>query len=118
MPFELGLAAAIAQNQRHRWFVLEARPYRLQKSLSDVNGYDPFIHQRTSVGVLRALKNAFITTRKQPSVDDLVAVNEKLSLAARALRTTRYGARSVFEASVFEELVGAAMAISKGLGIP
>lgn len=35
MPFELGLAAALAFSQRqHQWFVFESRPYRLQKSLA------------------------------------------------------------------------------------
>jgi hypothetical protein len=38
MPFELGLAVEMSRHQKHDWFVLEAKPYRLQRSLSDLNG--------------------------------------------------------------------------------
>src|SRR6266581_9443556 len=34
MPFELGLAVETSHRQEHQWFVLEARPFRLQRSLS------------------------------------------------------------------------------------
>jgi hypothetical protein len=54
MPFELGLSVALEGTARigtRGWFVCESRNYRLAKSLSDLNGTDPFIHdgmQRTS----------------------------------------------------------------------
>src|SRR5258706_8356974 len=62
MPFEAGLAVAWSHvgNADHRWFVFEAVRYRLQKSLSDLNGFDPFIHDGTVRGVLRALTHAFV----------------------------------------------------------
>lgn len=41
MPFELGVAYAIARQHPHSFFVLEARSHRLQVSLSDLNGHDP-----------------------------------------------------------------------------
>jgi hypothetical protein len=41
MPFELGLAVEAGHRQVHQWFVLDARPYRLQRSLSDLNSTDP-----------------------------------------------------------------------------
>jgi hypothetical protein len=60
MPFELGLAAAAGlAGARHRWFVLERQPYRLQVSLSDVNGYDPYIHRGTPAGMIEAIANVF-----------------------------------------------------------
>jgi hypothetical protein len=43
MPFELGLAAGYhtrRANREHTWFVFETRPWRVQKSLSDLNGTD------------------------------------------------------------------------------
>ncbi len=33
----------MGRHQKHEWFVLEARPHRLQRSLSDLNGTDPLI---------------------------------------------------------------------------
>ena len=62
MPFELGLAVATAVhgNQReHHWIILEASRHRLLRSLSDLNGFDPFIHGNTALGVLSTLIDAF-----------------------------------------------------------
>src|SRR2546423_3372145 len=46
MPFELGLTVTIAKTRgrRHDWYVFEATPHRLGKSLSDLGGTDPYIH--------------------------------------------------------------------------
>lgn len=57
MPFELGLAVAKAASGRnsHQWLLFESKPHRLCKSLSDVDGTDPYIHDGTPQGVLRAL---------------------------------------------------------------
>ena len=46
MPFELGLAVAFAtlKPNSHTWFVFETRHRRVQKSLSDLDGTDPNIH--------------------------------------------------------------------------
>src|SRR5207245_1695984 len=53
MPFELGLLLGWQRakgNSRHIWFVMEPRQRRLQKSLSDLDGTDPLIHQGTVGG--------------------------------------------------------------------
>ncbi|MGH2626137.1 MAG: hypothetical protein ACRDHY_05750 [Anaerolineales bacterium] len=43
MPFEVGLAVATARwRPAHQWFLLEARPYRLQQTLSDLGGTDAY----------------------------------------------------------------------------
>ena len=45
MPFEVGLAVATARwRPAHQWFLLEARPYRVQQILSDLGGTDAYIH--------------------------------------------------------------------------
>jgi hypothetical protein len=59
MPFELGLAVEMSRHQKHEWFVLEARPHRLQRSLSDLNGNDPLIHGGTPAGLLQVLADVF-----------------------------------------------------------
>lgn len=59
MPFEAGLAVAIAHVRRHDWWLLETRPHRLQQSLSDLNGSDPVIHGGRSDGMLQALDSIF-----------------------------------------------------------
>ena len=48
MPFELGMAVALARGNNSRRFVLlETKRYRLQRTLSDLNGFDPGIHEGT-----------------------------------------------------------------------
>jgi hypothetical protein len=48
--------------------VCESQSYRLAKSLSDLNGTDPFIHDGTIEGVFRELGNMFRRPGRQPSV--------------------------------------------------
>lgn len=65
MPFELGLT--VGRNTRragteHTWFVFEAIPWRLQKSLSDLNGTDVDIHGGSAAGVFRQLLSALVGT--------------------------------------------------------
>ena len=57
MPCELGMTVTwqILNPSRHTWFVFESRNRRLQKSLSDLNGTDPNIHEGTVEGVMREL---------------------------------------------------------------
>ena len=57
---------------KHTWFVFEEKPYRIQKSLSDLNGTDPQIHSGQVSGVLRELRNIFRRTRNQPTVPEMM----------------------------------------------
>lgn len=72
MPFELGLAVALEKGGRsHQWFVLESRAHRINKSLSDLNGTDPHIHNGRPDGVLLALTNALSSRVHNPTIEDL-----------------------------------------------
>src|ERR1700730_12032244 len=57
MPFELGLAVMSARCHRAKqtWFVLEAKSRRVEKSLSDLNGTDVYVHGGSPAGVFREL---------------------------------------------------------------
>ena len=64
MPFELGLAVALSRmNPSYRFFIFEAKRYRLSKTLSDLAGHDPEIHSGTPRGVLEGLLNWMGTPR-------------------------------------------------------
>jgi hypothetical protein len=117
MPFELGLAVAWAQaNPRHKWFVFESMKRRLNKSLSDVDGTDPYIHGGTVSGVLREVCNAFVSPGKQPTVPQMLKMYRELRRdSGRILKNA--GAQSMFTARVFSDLcLGAAGLRSKYLG--
>jgi len=112
MPFELGLAVTWAKlhPRRHGWFVLESVVRRLPKSLSDLDGSDPHIHNSTVEGVMRELCNAFVRTRPaRPTVPDMMQTYRGLSRKRDAI-VAAAGARSVFEARIFDDLCFAAKA--------
>jgi hypothetical protein len=104
MPFELGLAVdwALAANPKHEWFVFESEAHRLQKSLSDLNGTDPYVHDGVADGVLRGLMNALTRKTHRPSFAELDGIYRDLREAARKIRLE--GADSLFEARPFHDL--------------
>jgi hypothetical protein len=117
MPFELGLAVAWAQaNPAHKWFVFEAVRRRVNKSLSDLDGTDAYIHGGTVRGVMGEVCNAFVSPMKQPTVPQMMEVYFELRRdCPRILRNA--GAQSIFTARVFSDLCLAAAGLrSKYLG--
>ena len=100
MPFELGLAVEMSRHMKHQWFVLEARPYRLQRSLSDLNGTDPLIHGGSPEGLLQVLADAF----DRPGIAR-VPLEPVLELLRRQAPTLsrRYG--GLYTRGAFAELV-------------
>jgi hypothetical protein len=111
MPFELGLA--VAWERMHTveqvWFVMESVNYRLAKSLSDLNGTDPYIHGGTIEGVFRALGNAFVRRGKQPSIQQMWRIYREIRERIPTILRQR-GTKSVFEAQVFRDISVAASA--------
>lgn len=106
MPFELGLSVAYDKSLKtkiHDWYVCESMRFRLTKSLSDLNGTDPFIHDGTIAGVFRELCSIFWKPGKQPSIQQMWgiyrAVRESLPTVLREA-----GTRSLYSARVFKEL--------------
>lgn len=118
MPFELGLAVAWQRmhTTEHMWFVMESVNYRLAKSLSDLNGTDPYIHGGTIEGVFRELGNAFVRRGKQPSIQQMWRIYREIRERIPAILRQR-GARSVFEAQVFRDIsVAASAAVARIVG--
>jgi hypothetical protein len=115
MPFELGLTVALQKSKipRHSWIVLESRPHRLLKSLSDLNGTDPFIHSGTVSGLLRELSSIFVRTSRKPSVPQMFSIYRMLrSRLPNILRLS--GSSTPFNARVFTDLcVLASLAASR-----
>ena len=109
MPFELGLAVTWSQLYpgRHTWFVYEAEDRRLQKSLSDLNGVDPNIHDRTVEGDMRELGNAFVRDGEMPSVFQMMNAYRIVNRKAEAIQQNA-GSQSLFEARTFKDLCFAA----------
>jgi hypothetical protein len=113
MPFELGLTVGQVSHggPEHSWFVFERMPYRLQKSLSDLNGTDVYVHGGSVSGVFRELLSAFVRERRQPTLGQMTAIYEALK---KSLPTVLHetGASSPFTASAFKRLSVLASALS------
>jgi hypothetical protein len=105
MPFELGLAVALEKisGSSHSWFVCETKAYRLQKSLSDLNGTDPYIHQGRIDGLFGRMCSAFVRAERQPTVAQMKTIYRALRRKLPELIRDS-GAGSAFEARVFKDL--------------
>jgi hypothetical protein len=95
MPFELGLAAAIAETNNgasHQWMMLEEKRFRLGQSLSDVSGYDSYVHGGTIEGMVDALLDIFSNLPAPPlsSKQDLMWVYRQLRVFQNTLRANLY----------------------------
>ena len=103
MPFEVGLAVATARwRPAHQWFLLEARPYRVQQTLSDLGGTDAYIHGDGPRRLLIALTDALVRAAKQPTLAELCRMFQLLSAEATGIRRN-YG--TLFGARAFRDLV-------------
>lgn len=109
MPLELGLALYRSHitRGRHRVFVFETEPYRVQQSTSDVSGIDPQIHKGKPKGVMAGLRNIFCQT-DETTVPEMLASLRAVKLKLPELRRNA-GSKSLFEASVFKDLTVAAL---------
>jgi hypothetical protein len=105
MPFELGLAVAWEKSnpKKHTWFVFESKTYRLQKSLSDLNGTDPHIHGGQVGGVMRELSNVFRRPGDQPTVPEMMSTFHTISRRSVKI-LAEAGTDNLFEARAFKDL--------------
>ncbi len=109
MPFELGLTIGMVQtrNLEHHWYVLESRPHRAQKSLSDLNGTEVYVHGARAVGVLQVLRNALGRSEHKPEMRELQAILRDLRRVAREI-LREPGVQTLYDTRPFQKLVYAA----------
>jgi hypothetical protein len=105
MPFELGLTVALKSTKlpNHAWVVCESVQRRLNKSLSDLDGTDPYIHGGTVRGVFRELCNVFVRSRRQPTVLQMSRIYRVLRADFKNI-LREAGADNAFNARVFKDL--------------
>lgn len=105
MPFELGMVVAWQRigDRRHRWYVCESMRHRLTKSLSDLNGTDPLIHDGRVRGVCAALCNIFRRTHRAPTVPAIYRIYLAL-VRALPMIVRQAGTRDLYSSQVFYDL--------------
>jgi hypothetical protein len=92
------------QSSDHTWFVFESVGRRVSKSLSDLDGTDPYIHDEKPKGVFRELGNALVRSADQPTVQQMNMIYRNIKKDS-PLILRNAGAKSLFEARVFKQLV-------------
>lgn len=112
MPFELGMAYVHSRGLRHRFFVFESEPHRLQATLSDFNGLDPHIHGGTQIGILRCILDCFGTPSGTPPISDLRRLTRDISRITLELQREQ-GLAHPFHSYVFRQAVGAAAELAR-----
>ena len=105
MPLELGMAIARQKLNpaNHVWFVFEAKKRRIEKSMSDLNGTDVYIHGGRRNLLFSELSNAFTRQGRQASVKQMQQVLYELQKAMPAL-CRKSGTKIPFKARIFDDL--------------
>ena len=112
MPFELGIAVALARVQGgHKFIVLEAERHRLVRTLSDVNGIDPGIHGGKSSGVVSCVFSHLGRPHGNPPVEEATSIFRKLQSAVPNLKKT-HGRSSIYSRAIFRELFESAIRLA------
>jgi hypothetical protein len=111
MPYELGLASAIKTLYPNDYevLVLDSRPYRIDRTLSDYKGRDVLIHNGTCDGMVTCLLDTF-----QGETYDAVSVRaaaKELRKIARVIKL-QLKITSLFRPSAFRRLLAAAAQIA------
>lgn len=107
MPFELGLACSLGvQSSEYEVVVMEAKPYRLDKHLSDYKGRDPLIHNNRCDDLVACLLDLY-SVPGEPSPREL---RESAKLIRRAARESveKYRRDTIFYPALFRTLVASA----------
>ena len=112
MPFELGLACALKllNPEVYEIIVLDARPYRIDRTLSDYKGRDPLVHGGTCDGMLAGLLDTF-----QTDIEDAAGEFRRATRVLRksaALMKEQLKSSSLFRPSLFRSVVAAATHIA------
>ena len=100
MPFELGLTIGM-RSANHSWIVCETLRRRINKSLSDLDGTDVYIHDGTVRGVFRELCNAFVRSERQPTVLEMMQIYRVLRSRFKSVLRNA-GAKDPFNARVIQ----------------
>jgi hypothetical protein len=117
MPFELGLACALSELEgQHQYVLLERQPYRLDRTLSDLKGRDPYIHK----GGIRLTIVSVLDVLQSPTQDtdpgEVFRLYSNLWRTANGLKR-RYRADSVFTRPLFQRVVAAASKLAADAGL-
>lgn len=118
MPFELGLACALSHvdGGKHSFVLLEEQPYRLQRSLSDLSGLDPYVHRGTPRGVLSVLSDWLGSQAHDPTPRRMERLFEIVYARAKQMKR-EVDQPTVFTPALFRRTTLVALAVARNMQI-
>jgi hypothetical protein len=117
MAFELGIAVAMRRFlPSHAFIVLEGKRFRLQKTLSDLNGIDPGIHNRSRAGIVSCVLSSLGNEIGNPSIQKVNRLVTELCKTAETLKNT-HSRSSIYSRAIFGELVQVATLLATREGL-
>lgn len=116
MPFELGLACAIQHTRKkHRYFILEEKPYRLDVHLSDLKGVDPKIHEGEPETAIAAVLEVLDKPGYRPNTGEVMDLYNEMGTILPAIKNIHRKTK-VFSNRVYADLVASAWKIADTKG--
>lgn len=119
MPFELGIAYALrtykSSHGRYLFVLLESKPHRLNRTLSDLAGHDPVIHSGKPLGMISAVLDSLGPPRAAPSPRAVYSLWKDLMKVSRVLKA-EHNRDTVFSRNMFNQLVASATELSVKAG--
>jgi hypothetical protein len=116
MPFELGIAFALSRVAGHKFVILESKRYRLQRTLSDVNGIDPGIHGARVSGIVSCVLSQLGKSSGNPELETVNRIYRQLWRTIPFIKKA-HGRDNLYSRSIFSQLVSGAndLATKEGL---
>ena len=113
MPFELGIAVSLSRlNPPHVFVLLETRPFRLSRTLSDLNGIDPGIHGATVRGMISCILSHLGKPTGNLLPEQVAAIHRELLKTVPFLKKA-HGHSTIYSRAIFGELVEAAVSLAR-----
>lgn len=116
MPFELGIACSLKRYKgSHSYILFEKVGYRLDRTLSDIKGRDPYIYKGSMLGIVNCVLDALgsETCRHKPSRVHKFA-QDLLRIAKDTKKERKI--ESIFKRAVFHELINVALTLAVDRG--
>lgn len=109
MPFELGLAVALQiQSKDHKLHVLEKEPFRVQRTLSDINHIDALIHHNSPRSMIAVVSGVLSRTTNVPTLLEIQTLQKLLMAGVVRLKSDNL-TKSLFTVHAFKDLVALAI---------
>ena len=121
MPFELGLACAVQhlggkpRAKKHRYFILEAEPHRLDRHLSDLKGVDHKVHHGDPAAAIAAVLEVLDTPGYRPNAKEVFALYQAMSAAVPEVLKLHLKDK-IFSVRVYGALVAIGWDLAAALG--